>query len=167
MMNEKPFSQACENNKEPILHVLSTVYIEPMTVWEIGSGSGQHACHFAAGLPHLGPNPLQQMCFAHTRRTVDQKRRHFARTLQNDLSRINGKLIRFANDKGVERGESSPTLSTAIEKARARHFALSPCRHARLRRHRTWLRVNGEHDGRFIAENGTGDSLDVAPESLA
>ena len=49
----KPFSQACENNKAPILAVLEAVFSKATRVLEIGSGTGQHAVHFAAGLPHL------------------------------------------------------------------------------------------------------------------
>ena len=49
----KPFSQASENNKQPILQVIETIFLEPTTVWEIGSGTGQHACYFAQKLPHL------------------------------------------------------------------------------------------------------------------
>mgnify|MGYP001384863443 FL=1 len=49
----KPFSQACENNKAPILAVLRDVFEQASKVLEIGSGTGQHAVHFAAGLPHL------------------------------------------------------------------------------------------------------------------
>ena len=49
----KPFSEACERNKEPILGVLKTRFLEPATVLEIGAGTGQHAVHFAAHLPHL------------------------------------------------------------------------------------------------------------------
>ena len=49
----KPFSQACENNKEPILQKIQTIFLESTTVWEIGSGTGQHACYFARNLPHL------------------------------------------------------------------------------------------------------------------
>jgi cyclopropane fatty-acyl-phospholipid synthase-like methyltransferase len=52
-MNEKPFSQACENNKGPILHVLRRHLGEARHVLEVGSGTGQHAVHFAAALPHL------------------------------------------------------------------------------------------------------------------
>lgn len=52
MMN-KPFSQSCENNKQPILEIIQTVFLESTTVWEIGSGTGQHACYFAQNLPHL------------------------------------------------------------------------------------------------------------------
>lgn len=50
---DKPFSQACENNKGPILEVLRSVFTAPGTVLEIGAGTGQHAVHFAAALPHL------------------------------------------------------------------------------------------------------------------
>jgi hypothetical protein len=53
MSATKPFSQACENNKLPILEVISQVFTQPTTVWEIGSGTGQHACFFASQLTHL------------------------------------------------------------------------------------------------------------------
>ncbi|WGS87720.1 DUF938 domain-containing protein [Methylomonas sp. UP202] len=59
-MTAKPFSQACENNKDPILQVLKTAFTEPATVWEIGSGTGQHACHFARHLPHLEWQPTDR-----------------------------------------------------------------------------------------------------------
>jgi len=49
----KPFSQASENNKQPILDIIASIFLEPVTVWEIGSGTGQHACYFAQKLPHL------------------------------------------------------------------------------------------------------------------
>ncbi|HAW94128.1 MULTISPECIES: DUF938 domain-containing protein [unclassified Arsukibacterium] len=48
-----PFSQACENNKSPILNVLQKAFTRCSTVLEIGSGTGQHAVHFARNLPHL------------------------------------------------------------------------------------------------------------------
>ncbi|MEJ2687738.1 MAG: DUF938 domain-containing protein [Gammaproteobacteria bacterium] len=49
----KPFSEACEQNKEPILEVLKTELAASRRVLEIGSGTGQHAVHFARHLPHL------------------------------------------------------------------------------------------------------------------
>ncbi|MEM8594106.1 MAG: DUF938 domain-containing protein [Pseudomonadota bacterium] len=49
----KPFSQACDNNKEPILDVLKSVFSDRARVLEIGSGTGQHAVHFARHLPRL------------------------------------------------------------------------------------------------------------------
>jgi len=48
-----PYSQACENNKGPILHLLKNVFNKCNAVLEIGSGTGQHAVHFAPALPHL------------------------------------------------------------------------------------------------------------------
>ncbi|MDH3411556.1 MAG: class I SAM-dependent methyltransferase [Gammaproteobacteria bacterium] len=50
---EKPFSQACENNKDPILSVLKRVFARARRVLEIGSGTGQHSVHFAPNLAHL------------------------------------------------------------------------------------------------------------------
>ncbi len=52
-MPAKPFSEACEQNKEPILAVLKEVFTSRRRVLEIGSGTGQHAVYFAAHLPHL------------------------------------------------------------------------------------------------------------------
>ena len=49
----KPFSQACENNKQPILQIIQTIFHQSNTVLEIGSGTGQHACYFAKNLPYL------------------------------------------------------------------------------------------------------------------
>ena len=50
---ERPFSQSCENNKAPILEVLRRYFADVDFVLEVGSGTGQHAVHFAAELPHL------------------------------------------------------------------------------------------------------------------
>lgn len=50
---QKPFSPACERNRDPILAVLRDFFADRRRVLEIGSGTGQHAVHFAAALPHL------------------------------------------------------------------------------------------------------------------
>ncbi|WP_028866499.1 DUF938 domain-containing protein [Psychromonas hadalis] len=50
---DKPFSQACENNKRPILDILTRVFAHTQHVLEVGSGSGQHAVFFAQNLAHL------------------------------------------------------------------------------------------------------------------
>ena len=49
----RPHSDACERNREPILEVLRQHFADRRHVLEIGSGTGQHAVHFAAALPHL------------------------------------------------------------------------------------------------------------------
>lgn len=53
MALERPFAESCERNKAPILAVLREVFARPGRVLEIGSGTGQHAVHFAGALPHL------------------------------------------------------------------------------------------------------------------
>ncbi len=52
-MTSRPFAEACEQNKQPILAVLQQEFPLPGTVLEIGSGTGQHAVFFAEHLPHL------------------------------------------------------------------------------------------------------------------
>jgi len=52
-MSTLPFSEACERNKDPILEKLREHFAAATRVLEIGSGTGQHALHFAAALPQL------------------------------------------------------------------------------------------------------------------
>lgn len=52
-MTDKPYSPASERNRDPILAVLREHFADREQVLEIGSGTGQHAVHFAAALPHL------------------------------------------------------------------------------------------------------------------
>ena len=54
---KKPFSQSSENNKDHILLVLKDAFRDANSVLEIGSGTGQHAVHFALNLPHLNWQP--------------------------------------------------------------------------------------------------------------
>ena len=48
-----PFSQACENNKRPILAILQQELQDARHVLEVGSGTGQHSVYFAPQLAHL------------------------------------------------------------------------------------------------------------------
>ena len=59
-MIHKPFSEACENNKAPILQEIRKVFDANVTVWEIGSGTGQHACYFAEHLPQVNWQPTDR-----------------------------------------------------------------------------------------------------------
>ncbi|HTE13632.1 MAG TPA: DUF938 domain-containing protein, partial [Burkholderiales bacterium] len=49
----KPFSEACERNRDPILQVLREDFAQARHALEIGSGTGQHAVYLAQHLPHL------------------------------------------------------------------------------------------------------------------
>ncbi len=49
----KPFSDACERNKAPILAVLQQEFAAVENVLEVGSGTGQHAVYFGEHLTHL------------------------------------------------------------------------------------------------------------------
>lgn len=57
MTNDLPYSQACENNKAPILEKLQAIFTSPGKVLEIGTLTGQHAVHFAQAMPHLQWQP--------------------------------------------------------------------------------------------------------------
>jgi Protein of unknown function (DUF938) len=52
-------SEACERNKGPILAVLREELAATTWVLEVGSGTGQHAVHFAAGLAQLVWQPSE------------------------------------------------------------------------------------------------------------
>ena len=49
----KPYSAACDNNREPIFAILERLLKNTSSVLEIGSGTGQHAVYFASRLPHV------------------------------------------------------------------------------------------------------------------
>lgn len=52
-MPAKPYSPSCDRNRDPILAVLDDYFAETRSVLEIGSGTGQHAVHFALAMPSL------------------------------------------------------------------------------------------------------------------
>ncbi|MCW8848004.1 MAG: class I SAM-dependent methyltransferase [Sedimenticola sp.] len=49
----KPYSESCDQNREPILSVIQPLFKESTAVLEIGSGTGQHAVYFSSRMPHL------------------------------------------------------------------------------------------------------------------
>jgi SAM-dependent methyltransferase len=52
-------SDACERNKEPILVILRGAFAGHTHVLEIGSGTGQHAVHFALAMPDVVWQPSE------------------------------------------------------------------------------------------------------------
>jgi SAM-dependent methyltransferase len=54
-----PYSDACDRNKGPILEVLRQAFAGCRHVLEIGSGTGQHAVHFAIAMPWLVWQPSE------------------------------------------------------------------------------------------------------------
>lgn len=52
-MSGKPFAPSCARNQGPILEVLQRHLDDTRRVLEVGSGTGQHAVHFAAAMPWL------------------------------------------------------------------------------------------------------------------
>jgi len=58
-VEDLPYSQASENNREPILAVLREAFANCTEVLEIGAGTGQHATAFAPALPWLRWQPTE------------------------------------------------------------------------------------------------------------
>lgn len=51
--SNKPYSESCDENKQPILAVIRPLFAASRSVLEIGSGTGQHAVFFAEAMPQL------------------------------------------------------------------------------------------------------------------
>lgn len=49
----KPYAESCDQNRAPLLEVLTPLLTERRSLLEIGSGTGQHAVYFSRQLPHL------------------------------------------------------------------------------------------------------------------
>lgn len=50
---KKPYSESCDQNRDPIYSVISPLLSSASNVLEVGSGTGQHAVYFAEKLPQL------------------------------------------------------------------------------------------------------------------
>jgi len=53
MNPHKPYSESCDQNRDPILEVIQPLLKTSKKVLEVGSGTGQHAVYFAKKMPHL------------------------------------------------------------------------------------------------------------------
>lgn len=58
----KQYSEACDENRTPILEVIRDEFSGCRKVLEIGSGSGQHAVYFSLHLPHLEWQTSDRVC---------------------------------------------------------------------------------------------------------
>jgi cyclopropane fatty-acyl-phospholipid synthase-like methyltransferase len=65
-LQQLPFSQACENNKQPILTLLAEWFANRQHILEIGSGTGQHSVYFAEHLPNVRWQPSDQQHYLPT-----------------------------------------------------------------------------------------------------
>ncbi len=54
---QKPFAPSAENNQRAILQALREEVEDADLVLELGSGTGQHVCHFAEALPRVRWQP--------------------------------------------------------------------------------------------------------------
>ena len=59
----KPYSESCDQNRDPILSVIKPLLKDKQSVLEIGSGTGQHAVYFAKQLSHLTWLPSEQKSY--------------------------------------------------------------------------------------------------------
>jgi len=59
----KPFSESCDQNREPILNVIRPLFSDITNILEIGSGTGQHAVFFAEKMPHLIWHTSDQLAY--------------------------------------------------------------------------------------------------------
>ncbi len=49
----KQYSPSCDQNKDPILKIITPLLVNKKSVLEVGSGTGQHSVYFANALAHL------------------------------------------------------------------------------------------------------------------
>lgn len=56
-MMMKPYSTACDQNRQPIERVLANYLSDKTRLLEISSGTGQHAVYFSAAMPHITWQP--------------------------------------------------------------------------------------------------------------
>ena len=52
-MQNKPYAESCDQNRDVILSIIYPLLQDSVSVLEIGSGTGQHAVYFSKKLPHL------------------------------------------------------------------------------------------------------------------
>ncbi len=86
----KPFSPSAERNKEPILQALKPELDEGQTVLEIGSGTGQHICHFAAEVESVSwiPSDVKQNLQSIQNRVQDAQLKNVVNPIELDVNQM-------------------------------------------------------------------------------
>lgn len=86
-MSSLPFSQSCENNREPIGAVLRRHIRTPARLLEIGSGTGQHGYYYSAEFAELfwQPSDRAENLSAISQWVAAAGRDNFAEPLQLDV----------------------------------------------------------------------------------
>jgi len=64
-MNHKPYSESCDQNRDPIFEVIQPLLKDKKNLLEVGSGTGQHAVYFAKDMPHLIWQTSDQLAYHH------------------------------------------------------------------------------------------------------
>jgi cyclopropane fatty-acyl-phospholipid synthase-like methyltransferase len=95
---EKPFSEACERNKGPILDVLlENIFPTDRRVLEIGSGTGQHAIYFASKFPQVEwyPTDLSSNMLGLNMNLNDARVKNIQKPVRLDVSKDDFPKVKF------------------------------------------------------------------------
>jgi len=86
----KQFSPSADRNKDHILIGLTPELVEAKTVLEIGSGTGQHICHYAAQFRSISwvPSDLSQNLHVIKTRVQESKLNNVSNPLELDVNQF-------------------------------------------------------------------------------
>ena len=88
-MSDIPFSAACERNKAVILSTIKPVLESLDSVLEVGSGTAQHAIHFALALPKLTWQTSEQDCYLDDVRVALESAKNSLASSDQDTALVN------------------------------------------------------------------------------
>ncbi len=95
---EKPYSAASERNQGPILEVLlKHIHLTDRRVLEIGSGTGQHAIHFAPHFPQVEwfPTDLSDKMLGLNMNLKDARTQNIQKPQRLDVSKDDFPKLKF------------------------------------------------------------------------
>ncbi len=105
-----PFSAPCERNKDVILNALKPYLSDCTAVLEIGSGTAQHAIHFAQSQPHL------------QWQTTDQPEYLDGIKARCEYAKLGNVLLPFVLDVNQDHWLPKPGKYTAVYTANTHHI---------------------------------------------